>query len=709
MPLFCLNLFGDNWGPAFFGALTSVGALFVFTEKNKGEKIMRKHFSIILMILVLVFALASCDTVKGMIIKHEVTFNLDGGVAGEGYAESVEIGDGQALALTTPTREGYNFLGWYSGETKITDSTPITSDMSLTAKWEIKSFKVTFLDYYGNTASTQNVNYGESATAPTVDNIIEKKRFDGWSADFSNVTEDMTVNAIYVDNTYTITYDLGDKDNSFDEPCFYGELPKIPAAPNVEGYVFSGWFFDEELTDRYFFDYELDRDITLYARFYDISLGEYIVISNVDQLKAIADQPDAKYLLACDINCHGEMLTPINSFSGELDGNGYKIYNFNITETSVDRGGFIRVSSGVIKNLSFDDFIFKTEAATSGDLFLGVVVGYLTDGQVANCHILDGVIQVSGAIKHINTYLIGGIVGYAIGESHIDGCSNFAEISINCDATYDKDFYLNVGGIVGRIESASASVSNCNNYAEINTHMVVGAKGEKRNDIGGIIGWNVIGEINNCYNSGNVTVKIESIGKVHNTYTMVGGAVGYNSGNFNNSYSTGEVTKIEINDYDYADITTNYAGGFVGYNNGNIYNCYSTGNVSQSPSKIGYIGGFVGYNCSESGKYAIISKCFSTGNVGYNTDISNSEAICEYGYFAGSNTGNIKDCYYDDSAYITHCVVDGSENPAELIPTNTIGEAKAFDELTSVEFLENTLYFDRMIWLVVEGQLPTLR
>ncbi|MBQ8414806.1 MAG: InlB B-repeat-containing protein, partial [Clostridia bacterium] len=98
---------------------------------------MKKFLGIALMILMLVFTLASCDMVKGMIIKHEVTFSLDGGVAGEGYTESVEIGDGKTLTLSTPTREGYNFLGWYSGDTKVTESTPITSDMTLTAKWEI--------------------------------------------------------------------------------------------------------------------------------------------------------------------------------------------------------------------------------------------------------------------------------------------------------------------------------------------------------------------------------------------------------------------------------------------------------------------------------------------------------------------------------------------------------------------------------------------
>ena len=37
-----------------------------------------------------------------------------------------------------PTRTGYNFLGWYEGETKFDFNTAITADKTLTAKWEAK-------------------------------------------------------------------------------------------------------------------------------------------------------------------------------------------------------------------------------------------------------------------------------------------------------------------------------------------------------------------------------------------------------------------------------------------------------------------------------------------------------------------------------------------------------------------------------------------
>ena len=61
LPSFCFNLFGDNWSSAFFGALTSVGALFVFTENRlKGEiKMIKRTLLTICFVLVMIFT-CSC-------------------------------------------------------------------------------------------------------------------------------------------------------------------------------------------------------------------------------------------------------------------------------------------------------------------------------------------------------------------------------------------------------------------------------------------------------------------------------------------------------------------------------------------------------------------------------------------------------------------------------------------------------------------------
>ena len=713
---------------AFFGAVTPVAALFVFftekTNKFKEKKEMKKVLSIVALMLVIVCLLASCDTVKGMIIKHTVSFDLNGGVAGGGYTESIEIGDGKTLTLSTPTREGYSFLGWYSGENKIAEDTPITSDLSLIAKWEIKSFTVSFVDYFGNTVSTQTVKWGEAATAPSVDGIINNQRFDSWSADFSKVVEDMTVNAVYVENTYNITYSLGDKGEAFTKPCFYGEIPKIPEAPELDGYVFTGWFLDEELTERYFFDYKLDRDITLYAKFYDTSLGEYIVISNVEQLMAISEQPDAKYLLACDINCKGEQLTPIDEFSGELEGNGYKIYNFEISIVNTvsykcQYGAWISKNYGSVINVSFEDYIYNY-IATGIDTHQGKYIAVICAanyGIIQNCHINDGLLNFHVEPYGHNTY-IGSITGANF--SIIKDCSSSSDINGKAFNYLGDYAYVStlIGGIAGYNYTENAVIENCSYFGEMTVTPYTNYNTYHRFYIGGVSGENKQGKITTSFSIGKINVEVGDNGSSATSVISVGGLVGYSDvGEIRNCYSISDMNVKYSNLWDgsYNDkVESVIIGGFAGVNLGKISNCYSDSKITNElPNAIDHwIGGFIGKNESSDTFVGTINKCFAVGNIVLSNVPENS------GYFAGLCTGTGKDCYYLDTMTInlvTKTEVTESETtetietlePVE--PSCTVGEAKTYAELTSVDFIENTLYFDRMIWFVTEGKLPTLR
>ncbi len=74
-----------------------------------------------------------------IIVKHTITYILDGGI-NESNAP-VEYVEGVGLeTLPTPTKEGYNFLGWYNGDEKVEKvSDKETLDLTLTAKWEKKA------------------------------------------------------------------------------------------------------------------------------------------------------------------------------------------------------------------------------------------------------------------------------------------------------------------------------------------------------------------------------------------------------------------------------------------------------------------------------------------------------------------------------------------------------------------------------------------
>lgn len=67
----------------------------------------------------------------------KVTYDANGGTCATEYAYYA----GSALTLPTPTRDGYVFMGWYNGETKIGDAGDDdyepTASITLTARWAI--------------------------------------------------------------------------------------------------------------------------------------------------------------------------------------------------------------------------------------------------------------------------------------------------------------------------------------------------------------------------------------------------------------------------------------------------------------------------------------------------------------------------------------------------------------------------------------------
>lgn len=612
---------------------------------------MKKLLSLLVITLILALTITSCTAIKGAFVKCEVKFDLDGGVAGEGFVESVTVKYGKTVAMSTPTRENFTFEGWYDGDTLYTEETPITKDVTLRAKWTFN-------------------------------------------------------------NTYTLTFETnGMADVPASHPVI-GELPKIPAAPQVEGYVFAGWYFDAEYTTRYFFDYPLTEATTLYAKFYDLSLGEYIVISNVEHLMAIKDDTTAKYLLACDINCKGETLAPIDEFSGEIEGNGYKIYNFSINETA-DIAGFIRTNKGTVQNLSFDNFIFQILTSSSTlEKQYGLICG-INNGTIKNCHVLKGTFTITESPDSRNSgwhaISVGGIAGWNYGYI-LNSISNVdIDVYSNIVAQYLKNlrqFAQCIGGIAGS-NSKNSTISNSFNKGNINLVITTGGNKyyttESFPRLGGIVASNS-GEIEKCGTIGNIDIDINNPDSVVYVITNIGTFAADNSGKIKSCYAKGD---INVN----GNMISLYAGGFTARNQGSVYNCYTVSKINVLSNvittNVNYtysIGGFVAENKLESGYPATIDKCFAL------VDITVAKKPVNSGYITANNKGTVKDCYYSENNTINlKTVVDEVETLEAITPTNTLGEVKAESELLSVDFLENTLYFDRMVWFLVDGKLPELR
>lgn len=92
---------------------------------------------------------------KFEINRYKVTFDTDGG-----STVTTQVVDWNTSAtLTTPTREGYTFVGWFLPDgTQYTDQ-EIKNDINLTARWEVIMCTVKFY-VDGDLYETKSVEYG---------------------------------------------------------------------------------------------------------------------------------------------------------------------------------------------------------------------------------------------------------------------------------------------------------------------------------------------------------------------------------------------------------------------------------------------------------------------------------------------------------------------------------------------------------------------
>ena len=169
---------------------------------------------------------------------YTISYDLADGVNSPENPTSYTIESG-LITLKDPTRVGYTFVGWYNGEQLVTtiDSNTL-ENISLTAKWTVNSYKLTF-DVDGN-LTEKNFKYGESVTA--IENPTKVGHtFAGWSKEIPETmpANDITVEAIWTVNSYKLTFDV---DGNLTEKTFkYGESVTAIENPTKVGHTFAGW------------------------------------------------------------------------------------------------------------------------------------------------------------------------------------------------------------------------------------------------------------------------------------------------------------------------------------------------------------------------------------------------------------------------------------------------------------------------------------
>ena len=117
-----------------------------------------------------------------------------------------------------------------------------TGNKEYWAKWEINQYTITFDTAGGSAVASITQDYGTAIAAPA-DPTREGYTFTGWDRDIPATmpAENMTVTAKWKVNQYTITFDTNGGSEITPITQDYGTAIAAPADPTREGYTFIGW------------------------------------------------------------------------------------------------------------------------------------------------------------------------------------------------------------------------------------------------------------------------------------------------------------------------------------------------------------------------------------------------------------------------------------------------------------------------------------
>lgn len=165
--------------------------------------------------------------------------------------QTVEHG-ANAIVVATP-KPAYNFAGWYNGTTKVSSNASytfaVTANISLTAKFTIKTFTTTTANSTGGTASVNksSVEYGGSAiwTATPSTGYNFSKWSNGSTINpmtVSRITANTHITPVFVLKSYTVTWNGNGGTPSKSSSSFHynDALGTLPTATRT-GYTFKGW------------------------------------------------------------------------------------------------------------------------------------------------------------------------------------------------------------------------------------------------------------------------------------------------------------------------------------------------------------------------------------------------------------------------------------------------------------------------------------
>ena len=182
---------------------------------------------------------------------YTITLNPNGGSIAN---TTITVTYDQAYTLNDPEWTGHTFGGWYEGSKKVTSGTwTRTSDLELTAKWDIVEYDITYNLNSGTNSSSNPATYTVDDEVILVAPTRTGYTFAGWTyagqtTPVLSVTipvgtiGDKEYTANWTADSYTLSFDAdGGSVSPESKTVTYDASFTLPT-PTKSGYTFAGWF-----------------------------------------------------------------------------------------------------------------------------------------------------------------------------------------------------------------------------------------------------------------------------------------------------------------------------------------------------------------------------------------------------------------------------------------------------------------------------------
>jgi hypothetical protein len=300
-----------------------------------------------------------------------------------------------------------------------------------------------------------------------------------------------------------------------------------------------------------------------------------------------------------------------------FNGNNKTINGLTMTQHIDGLGLFAQLRNANVQNLNFTNVSIDQSGATTKS-WAGALLGRGNNLNIRNVHVRDA--NVIGSRFDIG--LLGGEIKVSnVSNVSSSGVVGAANTSIGSDADRDK-FPDKLGGLFGEFDGNlddARSSATVNGYAQQGSYIVYGQ------DIGGLVGDFLWGNLTNSYATGDV-IGTQNVGGLAGSICC---------GDVYNVYATGSVHVVSRA----TQFVPRSAGGLFGLYDccGVISHSYATGDVTVTVTDAGNssvrgVGGFIGYHSG----YGSTTDSYATGNVSVVVEeTSNTRDVFEVGGFYG--------------------------------------------------------------------------